>query len=478
LREAGDGQGLPAFVDRATDAYLRCGVLRHGFLNAKCDRCGTSIVVAFSCKQRGICSSCGGKRMVEEGAHLVDHVFPRVPVRQFVLTLPFQLRYVLAWNHELRDAVLRAFMRALERHYRDDALARGGVDPKFAAVSVLQRFDGAVRTHVHWHVLAADGAWVSTADGSRRFERAPRLRQVDVEALLVDAIGRIGRQLERHLAGDGEDDRDRLAERDPALAALLKAAILGKHESERSELRRLAVGKGPVQPKPHGRNCAQALGFSLHANTRVGELNRTGLEKLCRYVCRPAVAAHRVEETLDGKIRITLKNEWAGGIRAIVVSPRDLVLRLLAQIPLPRRVLLRYHGCFAPASPQRAQVVAAGARAPRRRHKGADAGGTVGQATVAATAEQATQRMSWAVCLRRTFRIDALACPCGGRRKLVAAVLDKGEVERFLKHLSVLRLPEDVVAIRGPPEELVPVEPIPEDHGDGWETGSDEWATA
>jgi hypothetical protein len=35
-------------------------------------------------------------------------------------------------------------------------------------------------------------------------------------------------------------------------------------------------------------------------------LNRSGLEKLCRYVCRPAVAAHRVEETLDGKIWITL----------------------------------------------------------------------------------------------------------------------------------------------------------------------------
>ncbi len=48
-------------------------------------------------------------------------------------------------------------------------------------------------------------------------------------------------------------------------------------------------------------------------------------------VCRPAVAAHWVEETLDGKIRITLKNEWVGGVNAVVMSPRDLVLRLLAQ---------------------------------------------------------------------------------------------------------------------------------------------------
>ena len=111
-----------------------------------------------------------------------------------------------------------------------------------------------------------------------QFAPAPRLRQIDVEALLVDAIGRIGRQLARHLPGEDEDDRDRLAEREPALAALLRAAILGQHRSEREPAEPLRIGKGPVQPKPHGRNCAQALGFSLHANTRVGELNRTGLD--------------------------------------------------------------------------------------------------------------------------------------------------------------------------------------------------------
>jgi hypothetical protein len=309
----------------------------------------------------------------------------------------------------------------------------------------------------------------------RRFMAAPRMRQLDVDALLVDAIGRICRQLERHL-GEDEADRDRLAEREPALAALLRAAILGRHESERWEGARVGRGRGPIEPKAHGRNCAQALGFSLHANTRVGELNRAGLEKLCRYVCRPAVAAHRVEETLDGKIRISLKNEWAGGVRAVVLSPRDLVLRLLAQIPLPRKALLRYHGCFAPAAPVRAEVVAAGARAPRRRKKGplAESGSMAADPSESA----ASQRLSWAVCLRRSFAIDVLACPCGGRRKVVAAVVERSQVERFLKHLSLLRLPADVVAIRGPPEELYPVEPEPQDQGDGWDAGSDEWSAA
>ena len=45
--------------------------------------------------------------MTERAAHLVDAVLPRVPVRQWVLTLPYRLRYQLAWNHGLSRAVLR-----------------------------------------------------------------------------------------------------------------------------------------------------------------------------------------------------------------------------------------------------------------------------------------------------------------------------------------------------------------------------------
>jgi hypothetical protein len=43
--------------------------------------------------------------MAERAAHLVDDVFPVVPVRQWVLSLPHRLRYVLAWDHALCRAV-------------------------------------------------------------------------------------------------------------------------------------------------------------------------------------------------------------------------------------------------------------------------------------------------------------------------------------------------------------------------------------
>lgn len=63
-------------------------------------------MVPFSCKRRGFCPSCGGRRMAERAAYLVDEVLPQVPVRQWVLTLPYRLRYRLAWDHALCRAVL------------------------------------------------------------------------------------------------------------------------------------------------------------------------------------------------------------------------------------------------------------------------------------------------------------------------------------------------------------------------------------
>jgi hypothetical protein len=51
-------------------------------------------LVVFSCKRRGFCPSCGGRRMAQTAAHLVDHILPRVPVRQGVLSLPIPLRYL------------------------------------------------------------------------------------------------------------------------------------------------------------------------------------------------------------------------------------------------------------------------------------------------------------------------------------------------------------------------------------------------
>jgi hypothetical protein len=72
--------------------------------------------VAFSCKGRGFCPSCGGRRTAETAALLVDEVLPRVPIPQWVLSLPFALRYLLATGPEEVTRVLAIVYRAISGH--------------------------------------------------------------------------------------------------------------------------------------------------------------------------------------------------------------------------------------------------------------------------------------------------------------------------------------------------------------------------
>ena len=101
LQQAGTAEHrLPLHVGKEMRAYLECGILAYGFVRARCEDCGANRAVAFSCKKRGFCPSCCGRRMADTAARLVDEVLPRVPVRQWVLSLPYEIRYRLAYDGE------------------------------------------------------------------------------------------------------------------------------------------------------------------------------------------------------------------------------------------------------------------------------------------------------------------------------------------------------------------------------------------
>ena len=90
---AASGRGMPRYVAQAFEAYLCCGILAHGFSRAYCADCRRSLLVAFSCKKRGPCASCGARKMASEAAFVADHVWPtEAGARQWVLSLPFDLR--------------------------------------------------------------------------------------------------------------------------------------------------------------------------------------------------------------------------------------------------------------------------------------------------------------------------------------------------------------------------------------------------
>jgi len=196
-RAEGDGSapGLPRHVVRELRSYLTCGVLAHGFARFRCFGCGSDDLVAFSCKGRGFCPSCGGRRMAESAAHLVDHVLPWTPVRQWVLSFPWALRYLLARRPALCSAVRRVFLRAVFGFYRDRAASDGARRGRTGAVNRIQRFGSALNLNVHFHAILLDGVYTRTSPlahpvfheapeptesahrdgrGARRVDRGPR----------------------------------------------------------------------------------------------------------------------------------------------------------------------------------------------------------------------------------------------------------------------------------------------------------------
>ncbi|QIG04740.1 hypothetical protein GTK47_05020 [Proteus sp. ZN5] len=136
---AEQGKELPGYVQREFEEFLQCGRLEHGFLRVRCESCHAEHLVAFSCKRRGFCPSCGARRMAESAALLVDEVLPEQPMRQWVLSFPFQLRFLFASRPEIMGWVLGIVYRVIATHLVKKAGHTHQV-AKTGAVTLIQRF--------------------------------------------------------------------------------------------------------------------------------------------------------------------------------------------------------------------------------------------------------------------------------------------------------------------------------------------------
>jgi hypothetical protein len=87
--------------------------------------------------------------MANVAAHLVDRVLPAVPVRQWVLSLPFELRALAAFRADVLAALVRIFVEAVDRRHREWAKRVGLGDAPTGAVTHVQRFGSSVNLNVH-----------------------------------------------------------------------------------------------------------------------------------------------------------------------------------------------------------------------------------------------------------------------------------------------------------------------------------------
>lgn len=153
------GKTLPHFIRDEFGELLECGIPENGFVRTYCHTCRHSGIVPFSCKRRGFCPSCCAKRMNNEAAHLVDSVIPEVPVRQWVLSFPFKMRYMMARNQFLMNKALKIYIQEIYSFQRRKAKSLGLKKVHCGSVTFIQRFGSALNLNIHFHSVVPDGVF-------------------------------------------------------------------------------------------------------------------------------------------------------------------------------------------------------------------------------------------------------------------------------------------------------------------------------
>jgi Putative transposase/Transposase zinc-binding domain len=352
--------GLPRYVEQEFRAYIRCGDFSEGFSRAHCDACGHDLLVAFSCHGRSICPSCCGRRMANVAAHLVDRVLPDVPVRQYVLTLPYELRRLAAFKADVLTALARIFVEAVFARYRSRAGCDGIESPQCGSVNFVQRF-GSLNLHVHFHLLALDGVFARDARGGLVFHPAEAPTAADLEAI----VARTARRSIAWLRKRGYIDDSPLEARsneEPAQTALDACAAIAMGRGNVSTLPRDGTqddGHGAAEERPDKPALAvERDGFNVHAGVRTEAGDDLGRERLARYGARPPLSLERLRRLPGGRVAYRLKYVDRGRRgKNRVMTGIEFMARLAAIIAPPRYPLVRFAGVLAPRSAWRREVV-------------------------------------------------------------------------------------------------------------------------
>lgn len=381
--------------------------------------------------------------MADTAARLVDQVLPAVPIRQWVLSFPIEIRYRLAYDGELLSEVLRTFMQHLDAFYRTQASRYGHNDGRTGGITFVQRAGSSINLNPHLHILMLDGVYVTHPDsGQPTFVAVDPPTDEQVQRLIEQAAVRLIDRLERRGVLD-DSQTDPLSDQEPILAAVTAASIQGTVATgERAGRRVRRVLSDPAEGIRNAPLCFAARGFSLHAATTVDAHDHAGRERLCRYVNRPPLAYGRLQHLDAERLSFSLKTPWEDGTHQIVVSPLELIEKLAALVPPPRIHLIRYHGVLAPNAADRALIVPA-----------PTATDNTPQDPTRVAPLSRLQRLSWAALLARVWDIDASLCPrCGGRMRFVAALTDADSIRDYLTGVGLPADPPAIGPARPPPQ--------------------------
>ncbi len=460
-----DGRYLPKHVSKEFDEYLKCGILAHGFLRLKCEDCKAERLIAFSCRGRGFCPSCLGKRQALATEFLMEKVLGGLPVRQFVLSFPFELRFLMARDSKLMGMVLAIVNRQVTRLYQQKAKTELGIlgDLTTGAVTFIQRYGSSLNLNIHFHILVVEGIWHKK--DAKELPKNPdaKTKLLELDQPTNDDIDKLTHSIKDHIARllikkgyrKPESDNNEFVGSeqegfftDGAVIDELQAASiqsrLATGPSRGQRVRKLGQQIHlPFTGQLKGPRCFAVEGFSLHANTFCQSVESHKLKRLIEYVARPPFANERITLAPSGDVLLKLKKQFTDGTTHIVFSPLELIEKLAALVPKPRVHLIRYAGAFARHAKIRPEVLVA-----------ARMGESVDGADLAEKSPPNEKSKSWARLLRKVFGIDVESChACGSKNvKIIAAIMEKKVIEKILNHVGLPPDIPEVAAARAPPQ--------------------------
>jgi len=424
--------------------------------------------------------------MCNTAAVVVDRVLPEVPVRQWVLSTPFELRLLLARHAPAFGALTRIFAEEVLGQYRYRASQLGMSRTEGGALVFQHRFGGSLNLNTHLHAVVVDGVFekAGAIDGVERvqFHVLPPGHPAELTAIAYVVCRKFTDWLKKNglMKTFGADDT---YEDDPLAACLRGSLGIGQvvdldeagdvqYSQEQADERRFALRKSP--------HTGEFGGFTVHAGVTVHAADKEGRERLIRYCARPALSMERMSQTRDGLVAYRLRHAQKGKATHRVMRPVDFLARLAAIIPPPRHPLLRYFGVFGPhsswrklcvprddvASPPESTNSATEAQgrttsSSLREQPGTSAGGVAATPTpepsgvdaaprFAAGRALCPTRIDWATLLKRTYDFDALLCACGGRLKVVELVTDVERAKDLLSQFGMSTQPPPIARARSP----------------------------
>jgi hypothetical protein len=391
----------------AANKFIKCGDLREGFARVRCDDCGHSLFVSFSCKVRCFCPSCHQKRILELSMHVREEVFAEVPHRQFVFTIPKRLRIYFRFNRELLGQLPKIAYELIQEVYQA-VLGRDDVVP--GMVADVQTFGELSHWHPHVHAVVSDG--VFTPDGT--FIALPAL----------------------------------------AIEPFLK---LWEHK-----VFKLLLDEGLITHETvEQMRSWQHSGFSVDKSVLIAATDSDALERLVQYIARCPFSLERILKiTQTGQV--VYKAEHAscrrfpepasGDLRAgvnrnfQVFDPLDFLAEVTQHIPNKGEHTVRYYGFYSNKS--------RGMRAKAGEAKNIEAVVDVEEED---TPFRKTCRSRWAALIKKVYEVDPLKCPkCSGRMRIISFIEAKDQmdvIEKILKHCKLWVEPVE----RAPPKKPVEV---------------------